>query len=287
MAMRRPSGLRSVGGHLIRRFSVRRLPGATRLVGVFALALGVLGVVSLAGGAAGRQASPLRLSRAASRFETVPAVPALRVAARQAAQVLAAATGSPGAVRERLRSTSEFRGETPAAALHTAQKVFPGAVSGPVWHGPVLPAGSRVARYLSSSTALIATPGKRAMSLMTSSTSLTGSTATGATAPVNLGLAPDAGGFAPISAPVRVQIPGSTSAPVVFPSGVRVDLPHTRSGVSAMLSNDHAFYGAASTDEDVAITQAVYIDAQRIGRGWMFAHRAQMQPGSRAVDIEP
>ena len=45
--------------------------------------------------------------------------------------------------------------------------------------------------------------------------------------------------------------------------------------------------GQHAADEDIEVTQAIDVDAQRIGRGWILTHRAQMQAGPRAIDVVP
>lgn len=233
--------------HEVSRLRVVGLRGRAGVVGVLAVGGIAAGVPGAVGSAA---AVPTASSSSPAGLQLPSTLPP-----EAQPPSLASTTASPAAVSERLRSASEFRGESPAAALSTAQSVFPGAVSAPVWRGPVLPAGSSVRRYLSSSTALVTTPGTRRLGLLDSTASLMGHTAAGAAAPVDLGLVASGGGFAPVSAAVRVQIPASSSGVVSFTaSGIGVGLPQAGAPVDALLSHDRAFYGAVSTDEDVSVS---------------------------------
>ena len=161
---------------------------------------------------------------------------------------------SPAALVARTKSADQFRGESAAAALGTAQAVFPGLMSAPVWRGPSLPPGSHVHAYLSSTSAQVAAPNTGRFGLLESSTPLLGHTPSGQSAPVDLGLVAGTGGFVPVSAAVAVQIPASTAGPVVFPgSGIAVGLPGVGAAIKAVVSKDRAYYASVSADEDVSV----------------------------------
>jgi len=151
-------------------------------------------------------------------------------------------------------SRTEYTNESPAGAMLTADNVFAGWFTSPVYTGLPLAKGESVTRYIGSHEAAIATAdGRRAAVLST--LPLMGHTPGGAQAPINLSLQEAGGAYEPAASAASVLLPTSASGEVTFPDqGFGVSLVGA-GDQAAVLSHDRLFYGDAegqSADTDLA-----------------------------------
>jgi hypothetical protein len=112
-------------------------------------------------------------------------------------------------------SESEYANESPEQALATAESVFPGWMTSPVYTAPPLASGESVSRYLGTYEAAISASGGRRAALF-SVLPLIGQSASGAQEPINLSLSDAAGTFELASSAAPVLMPSSATGEIRF-----------------------------------------------------------------------
>jgi hypothetical protein len=169
---------------------------------------------------------------------------------------------SPQAVSQRAASRTAHAGANPAAAQSADRKAFPRQIEAPGFQ--VLdPSAGKVLRRLGSSAALVQDrAGHR--SLVESSLPLDGKTTDGRSAPLDLGLHPDPGGFTPNSTLVPVSVPGASDGELRFPrEGFGVRFGHA-GAVNGQPVGGSVFYpdaGGVGADTD-AVVRPVALGAE-------------------------
>ncbi|MCW2992730.1 MAG: hypothetical protein JWQ18_225 [Conexibacter sp.] len=228
---------------MLRRFSVR-----LRLVFVVC---GGLGISVATGSAAGEPLAPppAVVSPTAASPLAVPPTVAVDPAAAPAHDQ------SPAARADRQLSTTRFAGLAPAAAISADQSAFPELVGARSWRALDLPVGSRVSAFRDGDhvAEVLGADGRR--SVLTSTAPLRArDQATGALAPVDLGLVSAADGFRPVNAATDVRL-GATASAGVGVGAVSVTVAGAGAGAGTPVG-DTIVWPGASADTDV-VGQAV------------------------------
>ena len=164
---------------------------------------------------------------------------------------------SPTAFVARERSRTEFSHLRAARTLQVAREAFPEVIERPAGGPPRLPAGERVARYLTPDAAQLELPGG-AHAVIESSAAMAKQTSPRHFTALDLGLQAVGGGYAPVSSNVAVLIPKRVGGGVQL-AGTGVSVTPVGAGGARLGGAPGALDGAAvvyantQTDADTLV----------------------------------
>ena len=188
--------------------------------------------------------------------------------AAQAADAQRAQWTTPAAFLARERSQTQFAHLGTGRALQVAREAFPEVIERAAGGPPRLPAGGRVARYLTPDAAQLELPGG-AHAVIESSGPMAKQTSPRHFTPLDLGLHAVGGGYAPISSDVAVRIPKRLGAGVQL-AGTGVTVTPIGAGGAPLdgapgaLDGVAVLYANTQTDADTLVkptTTGFAIDA--------------------------
>ncbi len=175
---------------------------------------------------------------------------------------------NPVAYVTRERSRTEFTHLAATRALQVAREAFPEVIERPAGGPPQLPAGERIARYLTPDAAQLELPGGE-RAVIESSGAMARQTSPRHFTPLDLGLHAVGGGYAPISSDVAVRIPERLGGGVQL-AGTGVSVTPVGAGGAPLGGSPGTLDGAAvlyantQTDADTLVkptTTGFAIDA--------------------------
>ncbi|HYM46295.1 MAG TPA: DUF6531 domain-containing protein, partial [Solirubrobacteraceae bacterium] len=213
-----------------------------------------------AGGGPGNVASSPLSGPLSLASLTVPGVQSLAGAAQVAAEAGAEATirkESPAAQQVRVASRTRFEHLGTALAAEVARKAFPDVIERSTGGPPQLPAGARIAHYLSADAAQLSLPdGKHAV--VESTEPMAVKTSSGHFAPVDLSLAKVGSAFESARPAVGVLIPQRLSDGVRLPErGVSLTPADSQGlplgGSEGAVDRTSVLYANTQTDTDTVV----------------------------------
>lgn len=164
---------------------------------------------------------------------------------------------NPEAFLARQRSRTAYANLSADAARQVAAQAFPEIVDHPAGGAPSLSAGERLARYVAANVAQIELPGGH-KGVVESMGPMAEQTAPGHWTPLNLGLVPAVGGFAPANPDEAVRIPAHAGEGVQLPiSGVSLTPTDAQgnplTGSEGTVVGASVVYANTQTDADTLV----------------------------------
>jgi YD repeat-containing protein len=229
---------------------------------VFALPLSVLAAQGTATGGGARAEAPL-----AGGIDAQLAVPRMQwlIGDEQLKADERSALVSPQAIAARAASRNQYRGLGARAVSELAQRLFPAQVAQPAAGSPRLPAGEKIARYITPTAAAISSPRAAAAvslhrehAVIESVEPIAHRTASGALVPIDLGLVGSGGAYTPRSSNIDVRIPKDLGRGVQLPGdGISLTPVQARgapqSGSAGAIAGASVLYANTARDTDTTV----------------------------------